>query len=231
MRSSKKQAVFLGHLEDISWRAFEDYPEVLREMIRGKSGLYSLYHKNTLYYVGLASNLMGRLKAHLKDRHDGRWDRFSVYLTREGSNLKELESLVLRIIRRSGNAVSGKLSGSQNLHSELNRKVKEIDANRRASILGGVVAQRRRKQRAKHNRGAAALAGVFERETRIIGLHKGTRHVAVVMRDGSIRYKSNHYPSPSAAAVAVVGGSCNGWQFWKFRNQKGVWARLATIKH
>jgi hypothetical protein len=154
MARNQGQSFFLGHLEDISWKTFENYPEVLREMIRGESGIYSLYRNEKLYYVGLAKNLMTRVKAHLRDRHDGRWDRFSVYLIRDNANLKELESLILRIISRQGNAVAGKLSGSRNLHAELNRKVREIDSRRRATILGGPVAHRLTKHQARTHKGS-----------------------------------------------------------------------------
>jgi hypothetical protein len=41
---------------------------------------------------------MGRLKGHLRDCHKGLWDRFSVYLTSDAEHIKELESLLLRII-------------------------------------------------------------------------------------------------------------------------------------
>jgi hypothetical protein len=59
----------------------DEYRDIVRTMIRGKSGVYALYKQDKLYYVGLASNLMTRVNGHLKDRHHGAWDRFSVYLT------------------------------------------------------------------------------------------------------------------------------------------------------
>ena len=78
------------HLEGISWRVLEEYPEIVRKLIRRQAGVYALYRRNKLYYVGLASNLMGRLKSHLRDRHNGAWDKFSVYLTVRDEHIKEL---------------------------------------------------------------------------------------------------------------------------------------------
>ena len=78
---AKKKHLVIQHMEDISWRVMEEYPQVVKELIKGKAGIYALYRKRKLYYVGLATNLMGRLKTHIKDRHHGAWDRFSVYLT------------------------------------------------------------------------------------------------------------------------------------------------------
>ena len=60
---------------------FDAYAEIIREMIKRKSGVYALYRRGSLYYVGLAGNLSGRQKNHRRDRHSGLWDRFSVYLT------------------------------------------------------------------------------------------------------------------------------------------------------
>ncbi len=230
MAKKRKNTVFLGHLEDISWKALENYHEILREMIRGKAGLYALYRNNTLYYVGLASNLMGRLNAHLRDRHNGRWDRFSVYLTKTGSNLKELESLVLRIIRRSGNAVSGKLVRSQNLYPELNHRAKELEPHRRATILGGQVARTFIKNRANRYKGSMALEGVTDRGMRIFGFHNDTKHTAVLRKDGATRYKGKRYDSPSAAATAAVGRGRNGWHFWSHRDDRGELSKLIKLK-
>jgi hypothetical protein len=68
---SNPKPLVLRHLEDVSWRVLEEYPEVIKTMVRRQAGIYVLYRRDKLYYVGLASNLMGRLKSHLKDRHHG----------------------------------------------------------------------------------------------------------------------------------------------------------------
>lgn len=139
-----QKRLVIQHLEDISWRVLEMYPRVVKQMIRRRSGVYALYRKNRLYYVGLANNLMARLKTHLKDRHHGSWDRFSVYLTVHDDHMKELESLVLRIVNPSGNKQIGKFANSKNLRLTLNQQMKEVDADRRALLIGGQVARRRR---------------------------------------------------------------------------------------
>ena len=80
MRSNKGQLVS-QHLENISRTALEKYQNILKEYVKGRHGVYALYSKGHLYYVGLASNLRNRLKSHLTDRHAQTWDSFSVYLT------------------------------------------------------------------------------------------------------------------------------------------------------
>jgi hypothetical protein len=84
------------HLENISRQALEKYQHIIRQYVRNRHGVYALYRRNKLYYVGLATNLRTRLAHHLKDRHGHSWDRFSVYLTIVDSHLRELESLLLR---------------------------------------------------------------------------------------------------------------------------------------
>src|SRR5688500_14618551 len=97
--SKRSPDLLIGFLEQISWRVLDEYRESGRDVIRRKSGVYALYKHDKLYYVGLASNLMGRVNGHLKDRHRGAWDRFSVYLTTNRADIKPLESLLLRIAR------------------------------------------------------------------------------------------------------------------------------------
>ena len=121
----KSKRLVLEHLEDISARVLEEYSDAIREFARGRSGVYALYRRDKLYYVGLAANLMSRLKQHLRDQHNGAWDRFSVYLTAHDEHMKELESLLLRISKPPGNTQSGRFMASENQRAALNRRIKE----------------------------------------------------------------------------------------------------------
>jgi hypothetical protein len=48
------------------------FEEHVRTLMKGHSGIYLLYKRKTLHYVGLASkNLLGCLKDHQKDGHKG----------------------------------------------------------------------------------------------------------------------------------------------------------------
>ncbi len=69
------------HLENISREALERNPEVIYQYVRSRQGVYALYRRGKLYYVGLATNLRNRLKHHLKDRHGHSWDRFFPVMT------------------------------------------------------------------------------------------------------------------------------------------------------
>jgi hypothetical protein len=75
------QPLVTQYLETISGTALDKYQKVIRDYVKRRHGIYALYRRDRLYYVGLATNLRNRLNHHLKDKHKGRWDRFSVYLT------------------------------------------------------------------------------------------------------------------------------------------------------
>lgn len=210
-KAKGQQALLLHHLADISWQVMEEYPQVVREMIRGRFGVYALYRRGRLHYVGLANNLNARLRTHVTDRHHGLWDRFSVYLTADAGHMRELESLLIRIAKPGGNRVVGGFGGSTSLFAYLNRRVKEIDADRRANILGGAVARRRRRTKAARAKGNLALAGFAERRTPLRASFKGRSYRASLRTDGTIYFHNKVYGSPSAAGKAVIGRSCNGW--------------------
>ena len=133
----RQRKLVIGHLENISGDVLDQYPSVIRALIKDKSGVYALYRNNSLYYVGLAKNLMGRLKAHTRDRHQRKWNRFSVYLTVRDEYIKELESLMIRVVGPRGNRRSGKLIASKVLRRDLNKAIKAHDADRRARLMGG----------------------------------------------------------------------------------------------
>jgi len=226
----KKNHLLFQHLEDISWRVLEEYPQVAQEMIRRHAGIYALYRKRKLYYVGLASSLMGRLKTHVKDRHRGLWDRFSVYLTTADTDIKEIESLLIQIASPAGNRVGGRLARSQSLRSHFNTRIREIDDDRRALLMGGGVAQRRIRQKTKHGTGTLMLAGLFERRTPLRGVYKKKTYRATLRRDGHISYKGQLFKSPQGAARVALGRVKNGWAFWRYRNESGKWVRLLSLK-
>ncbi len=151
------------HLELVSWRLLEEYQQIIRDLSRKRAGIYALYKGSELYYVGLANTLMNRVKAHIKDRHKGAWDRFSVYLTVQDDHIRELEALLLRIVVPGGNRVGGRFVKSTNLLPQLNRLITESDKDHKAELLGGWVAERRRRTKARRARGKGALRGLVIR--------------------------------------------------------------------
>jgi hypothetical protein len=84
------------------------FREELRGLMRGYSGLYVLYRRRRLYYIGLARDLFWRLHTHTKDKHRKKWDRFAIFRIARVRYLKDIESLLLRVANPPGNAVAGK---------------------------------------------------------------------------------------------------------------------------
>ena len=224
--SSNKNLV-VQHLENISWEVLGKYPDVVRTFIRGKAGVYALYRNKNLYYVGLAKNLMGRIKQHLKDRHKGSWNRFSVYLTVHDEHMKELESLILRMIKPTGNKIVGKFANSANLKKTITRKIKDLENSRLNKFMGGSEENAKIKASLKNKPNKNYFVGIVSKRIPLRAEYKGKKFHATLRKDGTFSHKNKLYLSPTAAAVAVTGGKViNGRWFWKFKNDKGIWVRL-----
>lgn len=93
----------------------------LEEITRGYSGIYFLYKRKSLYYIGLARNLYGRLVGHTKDKHRGKWDSFAIFRVGRVRYLKDIESLLLRAAQPPGNSVSGHFHHDADLTKVLKR--------------------------------------------------------------------------------------------------------------
>lgn len=219
------------HLEKVSWRVLADYATVARDMLRARHGIYALYRRERLYYVGLAGSLMGRVKHHLRDRHRGAWDRFSVYLTDSPAHIRELEALIVRVASPPSNKQTGRLKGARDLRKTLNQRIRDHHDDQRALLLGGDVARARRRRKARRGHDSRALAGAVERPTSLRGVYKGKTYRARLRRDGQISCGGRLYATPAAAARAALGFGRNGWYFWQIRLSKGgPWERLRALR-
>jgi hypothetical protein len=96
-------------LERIHRNAFADHPEIIRSLVQRRNGIYALYAKDELYYVGLAQDLRWRLK---------------------------LESLAIRITRAAGNKQLGKFSGAENLERSLDGQLRAKHKRERDTLFG-----------------------------------------------------------------------------------------------
>jgi hypothetical protein len=218
------------HLENISREALEEYQDIIRQYVRGRQGIYALFRRGKLYYVGLATNLRTRLKQHLRDRHANSWDRFSVYLTIGDQHLRELEALILRTVKPAGNKQTGKFAKSDDLRRRFRRDMKQ---NLNAAIDGmfeELRPARRKPAPKKADRRTPALAKYVSAAFPIRAEQKNKRFKARVRRDGTIRFAGKLFNTPSAAAVAACGHAQNGWDFWEFQRAPGDWVYLSTLR-
>jgi hypothetical protein len=230
MTRRAKERLVSEYFERVSGRLLDEYRPLIRDLIRGHAGVYALYKQERLYYVGLASNLMGRVNQHLGDRHKGKWDHFSVYLTTTTDHIRALEALVLRIVNPTGNRASGRLPAAQDLARRLSRMMSERDKDHRATLLGGGAARRHRRKKAKTGKGSQALANQFDRSKRLYGWYRNRRYTAALRRDGQIRYNRRLYDSPHVAAAKAKGRRANGWRFWHFQDKNKEWIPLAHLR-
>ena len=224
------------HLENVSRDLLRDYPDLFRELVKGRHGVYALYRGDRLYYVGLATNLSQRLNQHLRDRHAHTWDRLGLYLTIGDRHLREIESLLIHISRPSGNRVRPGFSRSENLRRGLRR---QIGVRQRETIRdlfeGGARTTEKttRKQVRKTSWGKGqwpALADYVKRAFPIRFRFKAKLHTARVRKDGTISYGGKVFPTPSAAARAVTGKDSNGWHAWRYERAPGDWVKLDELR-
>src|SRR4051794_25332049 len=123
------------HLENVSRDLFENHPELVREFIGRNAGIYALYRKGKLYYVGLATALRGRLRAHVKNRHGTSWDSFSIYLTIKDQHLREIEALLLRIANPPGAKQRGKLAQSRDMRKRISQAIRRKQQTEVSSLF------------------------------------------------------------------------------------------------
>ena len=229
--TSKVKGLVIEYLEHVSGSMLDEpYRVEISRMIRGFAGIYALYKRGKLYYVGLAGNLMPRVKHHLKDRHARRWDTFSVYLTRDSNHIKAMESLLLRIVEPVGNRVKGRLPGAKDQKRALHRAMTDADSTRRAALLGGNFVRNRIRRKTAKSSGTTVLAGLVDRRMQLLGELKGVRHRATLRKDGHISYAGKLFTSPSTAGKAALGRNTNGWVFWRYRDTKKGWVSLGNLR-
>ena len=227
---SKAPQLVSQHLENISRDALEKYQQIVRRFVQRRQGVYALYRRGKLYYVGLASDLRWRLNQHLKDRLGQSWDKFNVYLTIGDTHIKELESLLLRVSKPPGNRQRGRFSRSENL---LRRFAKEIKTLQRTELVSMLSPTPNLKPHSKDRESPSAslpLAKYLDKPIKLRATLKGNTFTAGVRRDGSVRFGGKIYRSPSAAGTAVCKRSCNGWWFWKYERAPGDWVRLSELR-
>jgi hypothetical protein len=227
----RREQLVCQHLEKISRKALEEYQDILRQFVKRRHGIYALYRKNQLYYVGLASDLKFRLNHHLKDRHANAWDHFSIYLTLEPSHLRELEALAIRIANPKGNQQKGRFKRSQNLMATF----KKMMQGRFKELLCDLLGHERNKIKKasspqKINGRKPALAGYFPLGQKLRMRYKEKEYRAYIKRNGYLRFNGKDYSSPSSAAKAVTKTSMDGWHWWKYERAPGEWVFLDELR-
>lgn len=213
----RKLQLVTQYLENLSSDGLEEHADIVRKFVSQRIGIYALYRRGKLYYAGLASDLQWRLKNHLRDRHKDHWDTFSVYLTIGDKHLRELESLVLRIMQPPGNKQLGNFAKAEDLYGKFNKQIAEKHRVERARLFG-----REANVSAKHDEP--------NRGVRVRARYKGKLIWANLRRDRRVRCNGKLYSSPSAAASAVRKHPTNGWNFWVYERSPGYWVSIDCLR-
>ncbi len=220
------------YLERISRDAVEKYQFLFKSYVRHRQGVYVLYKRKKLYYVGLAGDLRWRLHQHLSDHHGRSWDRFSVYFTIGEKHLRELETLILHITGKPpGNKNKGKFKDSENLKRTLKRDIKKYQRDELLALIGQEAEEVLRVTNKRGRLGRRPVLAQYVRGSmKLRATLKGRIYKARVRRDGSIRFRRKVYNSPSAAGGAACKRSCDGWYFWKYERAPGDWVKLNELR-
>lgn len=227
----KNKQLVSQYLEHISRKMLEENQDIIRRRVRDRQGVYALYRRRKLYYVGLARNLRSRLNSHLKDRLAESWDTFSIYLTIGETHLKELESLILRIIQPSGNKLQGKFVNAEDLKREFKAAMKTHYNQKMNLMFPKKPLIKDEDVPAKKDRTGPILSKYFNETTKLMARYKGKVFIAWVNRKGIIRFGGKGFKSPSQAGGEVCGGkACNGWFFWQYERAPGDWVLLDNLR-
>lgn len=227
----KKSQLVCQHLENISRVALESHQDIIKAYVKGKHGIYALFSKGKLYYVGLASNLRNRLRIHLRDRHANTWDRFSIYLTVNNEHLRDLEALVLKIAMPKGNKLSGAFVFSQDIMASFKRDIESKQRKEVDHLLGHKrpTTSIPKRKTSKSSR-QPVLAEYVTKPLKLRLTYKGKLYTATVNKNGPILFKGTIYNSPSTAAEGIRKGGANGWSCWKYEHTPGEWVRLDNLR-
>ena len=133
-QDSKKGALIKGMSKRLPSEILDNpiFQEKLKETMRGYAGIYALYRKDVLYYVGLTRNLFGRINWHLKDRHAGKWDSFIIFRIKRVNYLKDIETLLTHLVDTKGNRAKGKVPRD----ADISRVLKDILRQHKKEIKG-----------------------------------------------------------------------------------------------
>lgn len=227
--------IFTQKLEGIGAGIFQQkYKDLLIKEIGTKHGVYALYDKRgKLYYVGRASKITRRLKHHFKDRHTGKWDRFSIYLTKNEQYIYGIEDALISIAQPKGN-IRKPLRIDNKMKSRIKKAMEKIDAEQREKIIEGKLdldkyknsLKIRNKKKSKNNN-SPSFKNPFGRTKRLRKTYKDKPYRAIWLRSGRIKYKNKIYNSPTSAAKVASGRNIiNGKAFWRVQDSKGNWVRL-----
>ena len=241
-----KTKLLVKKIEGIDKFVFQTQYKQIRDLIRQKAknmhGVYALYDKKgRLYYVGQTKkDVIKRVKQHLNNKHRGKWQYFSIFLTKKEWQAREVESIILSVLPElKGNTQNrSKIGEDKKLTKAIERLKKEIDKRPILAAIG----PKKRQQAKKSNRKKAtqrkskagnkslSLVNLFETDKPLKSTpYKGQEYRAMLLTSGKVLYNGKEY-SPSKAGKVARGLETNGWTFWQIQDHKDNWITLRALR-
>lgn len=225
--------IITSKIEHIHKDLFGDYSSALAELVGRSQGVYALYHKGELYYVGKAVHLIRRVGQHLKDKHAGKWSHFSIFLTNNREHVSAIESVLISVAYPEGNTARPKGDIDVSLRRTLMKIIQKQHKEKLDTLIGHKDSLRAKKKpkstRTIRKKTKNTLAHKFASGKTLRADFKDKQYKAKLLTNGNIKYASKTYTSPTAAAMQIVGGRINGMRFWRIKNKQGEWVRLKNI--
>ncbi|MDP8260250.1 MAG: GIY-YIG nuclease family protein [Candidatus Gygaella obscura] len=228
-----KKQLIEHRLEGLSKIWFKNHYELITQLIGRTQGIYALYDDNDLYYVGKSTNLKGRVRHHLRDRHEGAWTHFSLFLLNSDKYIDELESIIIRIVDPRGNRCKPKGKTDNTMLKELEKMLDRKHKQEKTDLLG-MVRQSKKKNSGRRQTGIVKvnLEGLVDKKLKLSRTYKGREYIAYLYPGGHVKYNGKKYTSLSSAGKAAINKeqAVNGWRFWYFEDSDGVRLRLDELR-
>ena len=233
--------------QKISKEIFDKYPDQLIEIARGRPGVYALYKNERLYYVGKAVDLRRRLEQHRKAQKRGRWNNFSLFITKKKEYISIIEAILINVANPPGNETRFKSRiwrGQRKLYRLIQRQHKldmakmfnkEERRFRTTSRKSSHLSSRYNARKIKRTRKSIKHPDLNQyftsaRPLKLV-IKKQTYATAMLLPNGKILHQGTSYPTPSAAGKAARNSrSINGWFYWFVEKEDGTWVRLCHLK-
>ena len=111
-------------MDNIKRESFDAINKELRDVLRGRSGIYALYKKGTVVKVGLGTNIYWRIKGHSKSKKM-HWDTVSLFIIRKNRYLRDVETAVNRIAKPKYSYQKGRVGDEHYFKRILKKRVND----------------------------------------------------------------------------------------------------------
>ena len=235
--------LFTEKLEKIHKDIFKDHRNALLKLVGKSHGVYALYKRDRLYYVGKASDLKKRVGEHLNDIHARKWTHFTAFLTSKSEDIKDIEAVLIIIADPDGNTNKPKSSAKDMLKS-LEALIKEEQEEKRRKILGKKSTSKKKKDVSKKKKSKAIrkqstlnsetgknklvkMKQLFDADLIKEGdtwyFKNNKKNIeGIITSDGQLKVGGKTYTSHhKAGKEAMNWPSCNGWNHWQYRDEQG----------